>query len=364
MSLLRYITACLIMLSSPSIALEISDIGAYTFFSKHYSDNNKNADGLSGFTRIAKNKYLAVSDRHAQIHQLSIEIDSSSGAIKQASSQAFLTLVDNATPTTEGPDREAIIYQAEKNRLCVANERTGTNLFLPSISCHDLKSGKQKLFITPNTDKALNVFKHINRNKGFESLAKDATTNTIWTANEYALKIDNASDSVTQPSSVRLQQFDADFKPLKQYRYDVDAIGEAITNVAGSAKVRVNGLVELLFLPTGQLLSLERAFVGDKNLQARMRMRIYLVDFSMTSVTKTNKVMTDKDMTNNSAQIKNNKVNKTLLFELLAEPNFTTANFEGMALSEQLNDGSYTLMLLADNNTGAKQTLHALKLTL
>ena len=97
-----------------------------------------------------------------------------------------------------------------------------------------------------------------------------------------------------------------------------------------------SGVVDLVALPDGQVLALERELGG---FLPHFRNRIYLVDFTgATDVTEAPSLI-DGGFT---------PVTKTLLWQGV----FALANFEGISLGPQLNDGSYTLLLVSDNGQG------------
>ena len=63
----------------------IDDVGIFKFKAESNTDRTLIPDGLSGIAYIGNNQYLAVSDNHACLHNLTIEIDRSTGRILTAS---------------------------------------------------------------------------------------------------------------------------------------------------------------------------------------------------------------------------------------------------------------------------------------
>ena len=344
-------------------ALEITPIGKFQFISNEAETKVDQPDGLSGIAYISGEKYLAISDRHATVHELSIQLDLDTGDILKASSKPMLFLKNTDGSTNKemiGPDREGIIYDNENNSLCISNERTGKNVHLPSITCHSIKSGKETKIITPTTNEKLSVFSNIRKNAGFESLSIDNQASIIWTANEGALTIDGDEATKTTGANVRLLQLNKQLQPLKQFVYEVDAIEQSISANSSLVNREFSGLVELLSLPNGELLALERALVGDSLTQPALRIRIYKVNYSnATDIYQTPLLA---GLANSTISYK--KVNKKLMFEMFNPANFTTVNFEGMTYGPKLSNGDYSLLLIADNNTGLKQTLYSLRLKL
>ena len=111
-----------------------------------------------------------------------------------------------------------------------------------------------------------------------------------------------------------------------------------------------SGLVDLLALPDGQLLTLERELGGFIPLY---RTRIYLVDLNAaTDVSAVPSLEASGFM----------PVAKTLLWQGF----FTSTNYEGITLGPVLHDGSSSLILVSDDGQGQLgqlQTLFSLKLS-
>jgi hypothetical protein len=110
-----------------------------------------------------------------------------------------------------------------------------------------------------------------------------------------------------------------------------------------------SGVSDLLALPDGRLLVLERelggTFIPD------FRNRIYLVDF--TGATDTSAISSL-----NSATFTG--LTKTLLWE----GNFANDNFEGITLGPQLANGDYSIILVSDDGGGTNaQSLYALRIS-
>ncbi len=102
--------------------------------------------------------------------------------------------------------------------------------------------------------------------------------------------------------------------------------------------VERSGLVDLLALPNGQILALERELGGYL---PRFRTRIYLVDFTGASDVA--------DLSSLASGSGFTPVGKTLLWQ--GDTGFS--NFEGITLGPPLSDGSYALLLVSDDGIGA-----------
>lgn len=128
----------------------------------------------------------------------------------------------------------------------------------------------------------------------------------------------------------------ANFSALGQWAYRTDSISGTPTFGAGSIR---SGLVDLLALPTGGVLALEREF-GGASLVPDFRSRIYELDFTgSTDVTSFSSL--------NAGGF--TSVGKTLLWQ----GDFASTNFEGMTLGPEIDNGAYSLLLISDNGSGA-----------
>ncbi len=185
---------------------------------------------------------------------------------------------------------------------------------------------------------------NVQGNFGLESLTYGA--DALWTANEEALKSDGPLASTAAGSWVRIQRFDGpNLTAEDQYAYLTDPIS-AMSPFTSAER---SGVVDLLALPGGQVLALERELGG---FLPHFRNRIYLVDF--TGATDVSEVpsLTDGGFT---------PVTKTLLWQGF----FALANFEGITLGPHLDDGSYAVVLVSDDGQGQmgqRQSVISLKL--
>jgi hypothetical protein len=174
----------------------------------------------------------------------------------------------------------------------------------------------------------------IRKNAGFESLSLSADGRTLWTANETALKQDAPDEEAALYGRhpVRLLRYErqgGSFVPAGELGYLVDPIERR-----GTA-FKVRGLVDLLPLPEGGLLSLEREFVEGVG----MEVQLFLVDTSVATDVSGRESLAGEDWT---------PVHKTLLYDFSA--GFAPDNLEGMTFGPELPDGDRTLVLVSDDN--------------
>jgi len=277
---------------------------------------------LSGLTHARGNRYYAVSDKGGRVYPVEISIDSATGFVREARLGAAVTLKG-------GRDLEGVAWVGS-DRIYVASE-VG-----PTIREHDLATGAQvgSIAIPP-------IYRRARWNKSLESLARRSDGTALWTANEEALVPDGPLSSETAGTTVRLQRFDAAGAPDGQWAYRTDP-----WNGKPLFGVKASGVVDLLALPDGKLLALERS-VGSRGL----RVRIYQVDFEGA---------TDTSGLASLASQSHTPVSKQLLWETGG----LTENFEGMTLGPALDGGATSLLLIADDAGTGQTRLHPLRLHL
>ncbi len=345
-------------------ALGVSEVGRFDFTGGDSPDPRQVAEGLSGIVRVAGDQYLAVSDLHAHLHRLAIEVDPTTGQILSARFGTPLPLTDSLgfdfPEPDQGMDREGIIYDPSTGSVWIANERTGSDTTMPSIAQHSLETGEMTDIVIASRQSPLYVFSNIRTNLGFESLTRRPDGSEIWTANEQSLTVDGGPPTASEGAVVRLQRFDGALRPMAQYAYVTAPL--SATTPSRIIQWGISGVVDLLALSGGALLVLERAVVGGPAGEPTVRIRIYEVDFAgATDVSRRPLASGLLDAAEPYIPVQ-----KRLLIELtggLRRDTGSNFNFEGLALGPRLENGDHSLILVADNATGTSQTLYALRLS-
>ena len=216
-------------------------------------------EGLSGIARYGADKYVSVMDNSNHVVFLNVSFKPY-GSIDKASVTGGLSV-----PTSR--DYEGIAYtNAERNSVFLSNEATPPP---PALYEYSLATGQllQTVAMPP-------VFMGQRDNRGLESLTRRADGREMWTANEEALTADGPMSTATSGTVVRLVRFTVSGNTLtaaQQYAYNVDPIH------IGLGKPFCSGISDLVVLPDGTLLTLERsAMEGLPFFQTR----IYQVDFT------------------------------------------------------------------------------------
>jgi Esterase-like activity of phytase len=274
---------------------------------------------LSGLTWTGGDAFAAVSDKRAVVQQLTLKIDRATGRITSGA------LGPVAEMPVEGGDFEGIAWVAREKAFYLSTEKG------PSIIRWMPGTSEVRTLPVPG------AFRSARLNLGIESITWDETVRQFWIANEEALATDGPVGSAATGSLVRLQKFDAAFRPLAQYAWRTEPAAFRYGN-AGS------GVSDLCLLPSGQLLVLERGFAG-----LGLQLRLFLADtMRATDVSKWPRLEGTSPVV----------VTKTLIHE---EPT-AFLNFEGLTLGPPLAQGWRSLILVADSNGAATHTFLALKI--
>ena len=300
------------MVAQPGLMLTPTGQGLYPLTS-----GATDAAELSGITYDGGSTYYAVGDNGAKsIWQLATVLAAgfgwvNSGAVTNGISAAGL-----------GSDSEGIALRPGTGTVWIADESTST------ISEFSLGTGAKVGSVpVPEIYRPANV----QNNLGLEALSYGA--GKLWTANEEALKSDGALSTTRSGSWVRIQEFGGDdFAPGGQYAYRT----EPIRAMSPFITVERSGLVDLLALPDGRVLSLERELGG---FLPSFRTRVYMLDFSAATDVSALPSLTAGGFT---------PVRKTLLWQSV----FLTNNFEGITLGPRLSDGTYSVLLVSDDGAG------------
>jgi hypothetical protein len=330
--------------------LRMTPVGRFDFEGGASDDPARVAEELSGLAPLGGDRYLAISDEHACVHRLRIEVDPESGAIRSAAFEASIPLEDEAGGPT---DREGIAVDSAAGEMWISTESAGTGIPGPAIVAYGLGDGRFIRKVVARDDPGLRVFASMRDNRGFESLTR-AADGTTWTACEEALETDGALPSDSTGSVVRLQKLDSALRPLAQYAYETDPYTAAITFPPMLRGREASGIADLLALPGGRLLVLERMFAAEPGGLPLNRIRIYEAD--LTSATDVSKGAAAEGLAGHARRPLRKRRLADLAFPL------SNSNFEGIALGPVLANGDRSVILIADNHAGTQQALYALRL--
>lgn len=175
--------------------------------------------------------------------------------------------------------------------------------------------------------------KGIRSNEGFEALALSPDKRALWTATETALRQDAPKGAMFGVHPIRLLRYErrgTSYVPTTQLVYVVDPIEKR-----GSG-FHIRGLVDLLPLPEGGFLALEREFVAGVG----MEVQLFYVSTEGAGDVSGMKALAGHTYT---------PVKKALLYDF-AGSGFLVDNLEGMTFGPELLNGDRTLVLISDDN--------------
>ena len=345
-------------LASGADSLTVTPVGRFEFESPEVTDPRLLPEELSGIAWTGGDDYLAIGDAHACVHRLAVRVDPKSGRIQSAKFEEAILLRDDrgeVIPDAKtGEDREGIAYDADSAEVWIANERTGADAKRSSLARHRLSDGRITRLVGTGEGTELPDLAGQRPNRGFESLTRTPDGTGLWTATEGPLRRDGPEPTDSTGAVVRLQRLDVAMAPVAQYAYAIDPFTARITSPFFLAGTELSGVSELIALPDGRLLALERAFAGDSTGAAGLRCRLYVVDTAgATDVSRGELATGLSGRTYAPAR-------KTLLWEL--DAGLTNSNFEGMTLGPALSGRDRLLLLIADNNEGGSEALYSLRI--
>ncbi|MCD8296263.1 MAG: esterase-like activity of phytase family protein [Prevotella sp.] len=283
------------------------------------------AGNYSGITHIEGDEYAVVSDKSETdgYFVFKIDIDTVSGEINSVRNMGFYG------DSMRNSDCEGIVYRPTSSTFFISRESDN------AIAEYD-KNGKA----TGRQMEIPEIYRSAINNYGFESLTYDEQQHLFWTVNESTLSVDG--DYATSTNEVRnvlrIQSFDDELNPRRQFAYMMDA---PISNAeAGNYAM---GVSEMTAISDGSLLVLEREFYVPKSkIGAFVQCKLYEItpedSFSISA---------DEPITENTPFIPKRLVHScTTKLSLF---NHAIANYEGMCLGATLVDGSRTLILVSDS---------------
>ncbi len=280
------------------------------------------AANYSGITPIGDSRYAVVSDKQDSdgFYEFEIHQNDTTGRVediriiafhgnggKQRDAEGIAFFPDNTVFISAEDDQQVKEYRLD-------GTLTGRELAIPD----QLKKN------------------NIHSNYGFEALAYCGETGLFWTCTENTLKSDGdaSSDKNPVPTRIRIQSFDRNMQPQRQFMYETDA-----PQAQGEAKQMAFGVPELLALPDSTLLVLEREFLVTQG---------YLGSYVTNKIYKVHPERREKTL----------QAQWTTSLKLFSK---TLANYEGMCLGAKLRDGRQTILLVSDSQGGYGNSLFRLK---
>lgn len=317
------------------------------------------AGNYSGITRLAENEYAVVSDKSdsALFFNFHIQVNPVTGELVRVENLGFSEYVDGSrhnTASGEGLANSVSWKGGERgfDHEAIAKVSDST-LVIASEGFYRLKEYP----ILPDSEKASNLWEmkwkadEFYPNYVFESLAFDSVRQCLWTIPESTLRKDGVPSNPENGLGNRLRLMGIDWReggkaatgdscgyPIKAFAYEMDK-----PSTQRKAETYVMGVSELCVLPDGQLLVLEReAFIPKVKVGAFCKCKLYVVNpwqerqFPMS-----------EPFSGDSPFVKKRLLAEWKTGMSIFDRSF--ANYEGMCLGPQLEDGSWVLILLSDS---------------
>jgi hypothetical protein len=230
------------------------------------------------------------------------------------------------------PDGKSILWSSEGHR--------NRKIAEPLIYKHNLNGGfKSKIF--PNSYYG---FKKegvgARHNAVFEGLTLVPNSDLAWVSLESALLQDGAAaNDIDAGAPVRFFQINYETgETVKEIAYQIEKVFAPLSeNTFG-----INGIVEILWYGTDELLVLERGYVVGKG----NKIRLFLA-----SIKNSSDILGLESIAKSTIQI----ANKMLILDFDSLPISKVDNIEGMTWGKTLENGNPTLIFVSDNNFSDEQ---------
>jgi|GEM_PF-493162 len=264
--------------------------------------------GLSGVSSLGGGSFVCVMDNSDKLVFVDVTLDGDA-MIVGATITGGLSL-------EHARDYEGVAPAGRAGTVFLSEEGT------PGVHEYDMADGLWiRSLATPP------VYSSLRSNRGFESLTRLCSSGALWTANEEALTVDGPAASPSSGSVVRLLHVDPDGSAAQQLAYEIESMhGPFLPGGAGQS-----GLSELVALPDGSLLALERSLAVANPLYLS---RLYLVDPAGA---------TDVSALPGLAGASYTPVGKQLLWSGSA------SNLEGLTLGPRLGPNRWALIGVVDD---------------
>lgn len=327
----------------------ITPVGEFNRQGKLVSSNR---EGLSSIVYLGDDLYYVMNDKYGILSKVKIDIDRTTGRIKNAEK-----ISETVFKCGKDADHEGMVWDRHRNLIWVTEEKSN------DIRAYDPATGAHIEDV-----EMPDVYNGFCFNQSLESLTISANGLEMWTCNESALNgpyakkdkrrfrgkpfnetVDGMPATREKGTIVRLQKFtrrtkSSKWKAAEQFAYVTDPISSLY-----DMEWLTCGVSELLLLPDGTLLALERKVQTTAIGIPTVCCEIYQIDFKGATETSKIRSLSKTPFT---------PVSKKLLFK----KNTLLAVYEGMCLGPELKDGSRAMILISDADQGAAAKIFSLKL--
>lgn len=303
------------------------------------------AGNYSGITHIEGDRFALVSDKQEADGWTEVSISFlPSGDIDR---MRFVANHYDAKTQGKARDSEGIAYVAGQGFfVCGENDQQ-----ILELSMDGSPTGRS--LSVPTCYRRSNIF----ANCGFEALTYNADQGIFWTTTEQGLKSDVTALSTLasrKPTLLRIQSFGPDLQPLEQFAYSTEAPATTL-----KPKHYAFGVPELLALNDSTLIVMERELnIPDGYNLAQCNIRLFSVNLRSGQAIADTTLPLNK-MKREDFLPKKHLFSFSTVIHIIGRKDF--ANYEGMCLGPRLSDGRQTLLLVADSQSRAGNSLFRLK---
>ena len=288
------------------------------------SSSTYGAEQISGITYAGGDLFYAVDDNDGKMYPLTLSINRADGSLATSG-----IAIGTGVTMAGSSDMEGCAFDPASGMVWISQETSAL------IREYDPTTG-DLLRSAPVPA----IQKQYYGNYSLEALTISGDGKTMWTANEEALQCDGDKSTKSDGSVVRLTKFIRssvrdNWTAAGQWAYLTQPIGTEPWVYNNSVKGR-SGVSGLCALPDGTLLVLERTLWGDNAWDATFYNGVYQVDFSRA--TDVSGISSLKDATYTRAT-------KTAVFKY---QEVGWVNYEGLCLGPRLDDGSCSIVFVAD----------------
>jgi hypothetical protein len=184
-------------------------------------------------------------------------------------------------------------------------------------------------------------------NLSLEGLSFAPDGQSLWLSLEAPLYEDGPEPTPSQGAVTRITRFARDGRVLGQYAYEIDAIPAA----PAPGKAADNGVSEILAVNSHEVLVLERAAVQGADGLYKNYIRVYAMDTDGASDVRDIPALAGAKFT---------PARKRLVLDLNTLGLPALDNIEGISWGPVLENGRRSLVLISDDNFGAKQVTQLL----
>lgn len=286
------------------------------------------AGNYSGITHIDGDRYALISDKQEANGWTEVSVSFlPSGDIDR---MQFIAHHFGTSTRGKVRDSEGIAYVPGRGFFVSAED----DQQILELSEDGTPTGRR--LAVPDCFSTSNIF----RNYGFEALTYNADQGIFWTNTEQGLKTDVATLTTFEtptPVLLRLQSFGSDLQPLRQLPYTTEA---PVTK--RKPRFFAFGVPELLALDDTTLIVMER------ELNIPKRYNRAQCNISLFCVNPHKSLLPKRPLYAFSTGIR-----------FFGKKDF--ANYEGMCLGPKLADGRQAILLVADSQNRAGNSLYHLK---